>query len=153
MVFCKSLQFLTHLLQTLVDSKAKSKKLNQITKFSMLKRLIGDRFSAAPWKRLICKGVFPYDQVNTLAKLDDQQLPQCADFHSTLSEEPCSEDYYCYTHSIWRKFVYRTLREYMQLYLTTDLCLLSDVVDNVRAICNKAYHLDPAYFVSDPQLA
>ena len=45
------------------------------------------------------------------------------------------------------------LRDYMQLYLTTDVCLLADVVEHFRAICNKADQFGPAYIVSAPQLS
>ena len=41
----------------------------------------------------------------------------------------------------------------MQLYLTTDVCLLADVFENFHAICHKAYEIDHAYFVSPAQLA
>ena len=41
----------------------------------------------------------------------------------------------------------------MQLYLTTDVCLLADDFKNFRAICHEAHELDPAYFVSAPELA
>ena len=58
----------------------------------MLKRLIGARYPAAPWNRLIRKAVFPYEHVNTFATLDEQLLPPRAAFHSTLTGEQCSED-------------------------------------------------------------
>ena len=41
----------------------------------------------------------------------------------------------------------------MQLYVTTDVCLLAVVFENFRATCHEAYELDPAYIVSGPQLA
>ena len=41
----------------------------------------------------------------------------------------------------------------MQLYLTTEVCLLADVFENFRATCHEAYELDLSYFVSAPQLA
>ena len=140
-------------LQTLVDSLAKCERRNQPTKFSMLKQVIGKRHPAAPWKRLLRKGVFLYEHVKTFATLDEQQLPPRAAFYSSLSGETCSEDDYVYAQSVWREFGFSTLREYMQLYLTTDVCLLADVFENFRATCHEAYEIDPAYFVSAPQLA
>ena len=104
----------------------------------MLERVIGERHPAAPWKRLLRKGVFPYEHVKTFATLDEQQLPPRAAFHSSLSGETCSEDDYGYAQSVWREFGCRTLREYMQLYLTTDVCLLANVFENFRATCHEA---------------
>ena len=150
MVFRDSLQFLAQSLQTLVDSLAKCERPNQPTKFSMLKRVISERHMAAPWKRL---GVFPYEHVKTFTTLDEQQLPLRAAVHSSLSGATCSEDDYAYAQSVWREFGCRTLREYMQFYLTTEVCLLADVFENFRATCHEAYELDPAHFVSAPQLA
>ena len=71
--------------------------------------------------------MFPYEHVKTFATLDEEQLPLRAAFNSTLSGETCSEDHYAYAQSVWREFGCQTLREYMQLYLTTDVCLLADV--------------------------
>ena len=70
-----------------------------------------------------------------------------------MSKKTCSEDDYAYAQSVWREFGCSTLREYMQLYLTTDVCLLADVYENFCATCHEAYELDPAYFLSAPQLA
>ena len=144
MVFRDSLQFLAQSHRTLVDSLAKCEKPNQPTKFSMLEQVIGDRHPAAPWKRLLSKSVFPYEHVKTVATLDEQQLPPRAAFHSSLRKETCSEDDYGYAQSVRLEFGCRSLSEYMQLYLTTDVCLLADVFQNFRATCHEAYELDPA---------
>ena len=110
MVFRFSLKFLAQSLQTLVDSLAKCEKPNQPTKFSMLKRVIGERHPEAPWKRLLRKSAFPYEHVKTFAMLDEQQLPPCAAFHSSLSGETCSEDDYGYAQRVWCEFGCSTLR-------------------------------------------
>ena len=99
MVFCDSLQFLAQSLQTLDDFVVKCDKPNKQTKFSMLMRLICARYPTGPWKQLICKGLFPYEHVNTFATLDEQQLPQRTNFNSTLSGDQCSEDDYGYANS------------------------------------------------------
>ena len=41
----------------------------------------------------------------------------------------------------------------MQLYLLSDICLLTDVFQMFRNNLLNKYQLDPAYFVSAPQLA
>ena len=127
MVFCDSLQVLAQSLQMLVDSLAKCEKSNQPTKFSMLERVIGERNPAAPWKRFIRKGVFPFEHVKTFSTLDKQQLPSRAAFDSSLNCETDFENDYEYAQSVWRDFGCRLLRDYMQLYLTADVCLLVDV--------------------------
>ena len=45
------------------------------------------------------------------------------------------------------------MRDYLELYLFTDVCLLADVFETFRATSKETYKLDPAYFVSAPQLA
>ena len=95
----------------------------------------------------------PYEHVKTFATLNEQQLPPRAAFYSSLTGETCSENDFGYAHSVCREFSCRSLREYIQLYLTTDVCLLADIFKNFRATCHEAYELDPAYFVSAPQLA
>ena len=96
MVFRNSLQLLAQSLQTIVDSLAMCEKPNKPIKFSMLDRVVGERHPAAPWKRLLRKSVFPYVHIKTFTKLDEQQLPPRAVFHSLLSGDTCSEDDFGY---------------------------------------------------------
>ena len=53
---------------------------------------------------------------------------------------------------VWSAFGCRTLKDYLELYLRSDVCQLADVFQNYRVNCKKYYALDPAYFVSAPQL-
>lgn len=43
--------------------------------------------------------------------------------------------------------------DYHDLYLKSDVLLLSDVFENFRELCLDAYHLDPPYFYTSPGLA
>ena len=54
---------------------------------------------------------------------------------------------------MWKKFKLKTLGEYHNLYLKTDVLLLSNVSETFRNTCLEYYKLDPAHFYTSPRLA
>ena len=52
-----------------------------------------------------------------------------------------------------KKFDIKTLGEYHDLYLKSDVLLLSDVFENFRETCYQYYKLDPAHYYSAPGLS
>ena len=52
-----------------------------------------------------------------------------------------------------KDFEIKKLGVYLDLYLKSDTLLLADVFENFRKVHLKIYHLDPAKFVSAPQMA
>ena len=74
-------------------------------------------------------------------------------FYNKLSENGISEEDYAHAQTVWETFRMTTMGSYHDLYLRTDVLLLSDVFENFRNICLKAYHLDPAHFFTSPGLA
>ena len=55
--------------------------------------------------------------------------------------------------SIYNAFSCKTLGEYHDVYLQTDVLLLADIFENFRRVCIKVYKLDPAHFFSAPNLS
>ena len=49
-------------------------------------------------------------------------------------------------------FNMRTMGEYHDLYLKTDILLLADVFENCRKTCIQYYHLDPCHYFTSPGL-
>ncbi|CAB4024544.1 Hypothetical predicted protein [Paramuricea clavata] len=47
----------------------------------------------------------------------------------------------------------KTMRDYHDLYLETDVLLLADVFENFKRTCLESYELDPAHYVSAPSLS
>ncbi|CAB4007906.1 RNA-directed DNA polymerase from mobile element jockey [Paramuricea clavata] len=47
----------------------------------------------------------------------------------------------------------KTMKDYHDLYLETDVLLLDDVFENFRRTCLESYELDPAHYVSAPGLS
>ena len=99
------------------------------------------------------KGVYPYDYVSSLDKLSETQLPPKEEFYSKLNDEDITEDDYQHAINVWNTFKCKSLRDYHNLYLKSDVLLLSDVFENFRKTCLKHYKLDPAHYYTSPGLA
>ena len=99
------------------------------------------------------KGVYPYDYVDSLEKLNEKSLPPKEAFFSRLNDEHVSDEDYQHAQKVWKEFGLESLREYHDLYLRTDVFLLADVFENFRETCLNHYQLDPAWYYTTPGLA
>ena len=99
------------------------------------------------------KGVYPYDYVSSLNKLLEKQLPPKEEFYSKLNDEDISDDDYQHAINVWNTFKCKSIRDYHNLYLKSDVLLLADVFENFRKTCLKHYKLDPAHYYTSPGLA
>ena len=99
------------------------------------------------------KGVYPYDYVSSLDKLSETQLPPKEEFYSQLYDEDISDEDYQHAIKVWNTFECKTIRDYHDLYLKSDVLLLADVFENFRKTCLKHYNLDPAHYYTSPGLA
>jgi len=103
---------------------------------------------------LLRKGVFPYEWLDDLRKLDEPGLPPQEAFTSVLSGA-ISDDEYAHALRVWKGLGCRTMRDYHDWYLLTDTLLLADVFETYRTTILETpeYRLDPANFLSAPGLA
>ena len=99
------------------------------------------------------KGVFPYDYVSSIDKLSETQLPPKDEFYSKLNDEDISDEDYQHAIKVWNKFGCKTIKDYHDLYLKSDVLLLADVFEKFRSTCLKHYNLDPAHYYTSPGLA
>ena len=99
------------------------------------------------------KGVYPYDYVSSNEKLSETQLPPKEEFYSKLNDEDMTDDDYQHAINVWNTFKCKTIRDYHDLYLKSDVLLLSDVSENFRKTCLHHYNLDPAHYYTSPGLA
>ena len=96
------------------------------------------------------KGIYPYDYMNSWDKFDETQLPPKEAFFSKLTNEHISDADYDKAQNIWNHFEIKTMGEYHDLYLKTDVLLLTDVFENFRNMCLEYYELDPAHYYTLP---
>ena len=99
------------------------------------------------------KGVYPYDYMNAFDKFNDEQLPSKEQFYSRLTEEGKTNDDYTKAKQIWKHFDIKNMGEYHDLYLKTDVLLLTDVFENFKDMCLSYCGLDPVYYYTLPNFA
>ena len=99
------------------------------------------------------KGVYPYDYMDGLERLEETHLPNKEAFYSKLSGEGVSDGDYEYAQRVWEEMDCRTMRDYHDLYLETDVLLLADVFEAFREVCLDNYELDPAWYFTSPGLS
>lgn len=141
--FIDSFRFMASSLDKLASILPSSQK-------TISRKIFSEKYSNEQIALLERKGVFPYDYVDSLNKLNDDKLPEHAQFYSRLSESHIREDEYQFAVRVWEAFGIKTLGEYADLYLKTDVLLLADIFENFRETCFKIYSLDPAHFYTIP---
>ena len=92
------------------------------------------------------KGVYPYDFMDSFEKFDQTELPAKYQFYSILNDQHITDDEYDHAKKVWKTFKIKTMGEYHELYLRSDVLLLTDVFENFRKTCMQYYKLDPCHY-------
>ena len=99
------------------------------------------------------KGVYPYDYMNSFEKFEDSRLPKKEDFFSVMNNEHITDEEYQHAQNVWNEFGLLSMGEYHDLYLKSDILLLTDVFEIFRKACQQYYELDPAHYFTTPGLS
>ena len=101
---------------------------------------------------LLKKGIYPYEYMDLFERFGKTELPEKEKFYSTLSSSGITDEDYAHAQEVWNVFGCKTLGDYQDLYVATDVLLLTDVFENFRRVCQEKYRLDPAHYYSTPGL-
>ena len=96
---------------------------------------------------LLRKGVYPYEYMDDWGRFNEVKLPNKSDPYSSLKMEDISEIDYRHALKVFHKFNIKSLGEYYDLYVQSDIILLADVFESFRNLCLNTYELDLAYFL------
>ena len=102
---------------------------------------------------MISKGIYPYDYIDNYEKLNKTSLPPIEAFYSKLSNSDCNSEDYAKAQNVWIHFGCQTMLDYHNLYLRSDVLLLSDVFQGFKDVCYKIYGLDASYYYTSPGLS
>ena len=86
-------------------------------------------------------------------KFEETKLPPKEAFYSKLTMEGITDKDYEHAQKVWDVFCCKSMKDYHDLYLKTDVLLLTCVFEKFREMCLKNYQLDPAHFFTAPGTA
>ncbi|GFV78656.1 c2H2-type domain-containing protein [Trichonephila clavipes] len=138
--------------QTFHENNIKFGKFDKNTKKDEFKYM-KHYFDSEKIDLLLRKGVFPYDYFDSFEKCKDSCLPPISKFYNKLNEEAISVEDYNHACKVFNEFHLNNLGEYCDLYVKTDVLLLTDLFENFRKICMQTYKLDPCWYFTTPALS
>ena len=116
-------------------------------------KYMSEEFTGKELSLMSQKGVYPYNHVDSSEKFDQTELPTKDQFYSILNDQHITNDEYNHAKKVWKTFNIKTMGEYHDLYLKSDVLLLADVFENYRKTCLQYYKLDPCHYFTSPGLS
>src|SRR5207244_12290213 len=99
-------------------------------------------------------GIYPYSYMNEWIKFDvSTEKLEKEHFRNDLTGDEISEVDFEFYKTVCAELEVKTLGEYHDLYLKSDVLLLADVFENFRKTCLEYYKFDPCHYFSAPGLA
>ena len=98
------------------------------------------------------KGVFPYEWLTDVAHLNQTCLPKKDQFYSRPNSNGITDAEYAHAKDVWKTFEMKSMREYHDLYLKTDVLLLADVFENFLDMALEHFKVDPCHYVTAPAM-
>ena len=96
------------------------------------------------------KGFYSYKYMDNFRKFSKDKLRDRCEFYSSLQDESISEKDYLPAVKVWNKFKMKLLGDYYNLYLKTDVLLLTDVFEKFINTFLKSYGLGLCHYFSSP---
>ena len=99
-----------------------------------------------------CKGLFQYEWLDSLDKLNEDQIPPKEAFYSNIKQTDNTDVEHEQAKRFWEESGSNTMKNYRMLSLKTDALLSVDVFDRFREHNLDYFEKDPGYTYSTPGL-
>ena len=83
---------------------------------------------------LLRKGVYPYDYVDCMKKLNETSHAPREAFYFNLTGEGFTDEDYRHAQTVWTEFNIVSMKDYHNLYNMSDVLLLADIFEYFRNI-------------------
>ena len=97
--------------------------------------------------------MFPYEWFDWHNKLHAESLPDRTAWHNQLTGQGLTDAQWDEAQRVWSVFAFETFEDYMNVYLSADVCGLADVFEYFRQQMHAEFGLDPVQFVSAASLS
>ena len=87
------------------------------------------------------KGFFPYEWVDSLEKLEEEQLPPHSAFYSSLKNKNITEEEYSYCQEVWREKKMRSMRDFLTWYNNLDVTPFIEALNKMKTFW-QGYGID-----------
>ena len=98
------------------------------------------------------KTAFPYEWL-TKENLYDKELPSIDKFYSSLKLQNISEEEYNKTLEIYYKLKCKNIKDYLDIYMTLDICLQTDIFNSFRNIIWDKFEIDCSKYITSCSLS
>ena len=98
------------------------------------------------------KVVYPYQYMDEWENFNETLLPKKERFYSNLNMEDVKDSDWNHAKRVCKDFEIKNLGEYHDLYLESDVLLMTNVFEYFTKMCWEIHELDPAKFLSSPGL-
>ena len=150
--FLDTFAFMATSIEKLSDNlRSSSNDINELRK--IFKNTSNEFKDDEQFKLMIQKGVYPYDYIDNFNRLYENYLPDINEFYSKLYKSKCDIDDYKHAQKVFKVFGCKNILDYHNVYLKSDVLLLSDIWDNFRNVCYNNYGLDTCYYYTAPSLS
>ena len=143
--FIDSLNFLPFSLNKLVNSLTGRNGGMSLSITNKLLELKG--YSNFLKDKIVGKGCFPYEHMNSLENFDEEDVPNKSAFNSSLTG-PISQEKYDEIKELFTDSQIKSLKDLHNLYLLTDVAVLADLFEFFRHFCRGMWGLDPANYIT-----